>query len=97
MTGGAQGNLYNWIGSTSSEPIKAHVGKVQALYEKKFFLFSGGDDGKILRWRKEQNGSIKSSDLFVDARNAFIDRKGVTMNEDEYSILSIDFLSEESE
>lgn len=48
------------------------MGKVQALFEKKSFIFSGGDDGKILRWPKEKNGSIKSSDLFLDSRSAFV-------------------------
>ncbi len=31
VTGGAKGNVYNWIGNKSSKPIKAHNGKVQIL------------------------------------------------------------------
>lgn len=52
-------------------------------------MYSGGDDGIILRWRKKANGAIENSDLFVDARTAFPDRK--LGKEIEYGILSLDF------
>jgi hypothetical protein len=32
-------------------------------------LFSGGDDGLIKRWKKEQNGSVKIADLYLDLRS----------------------------
>lgn len=51
ITGGAAGNIYNWSGATGV-PISAHKGKVQCLYKNDYFIFSGGDDGLIKKWKK---------------------------------------------
>ncbi len=59
ITGGAQGNIFSWSGNTISSTIKAHTGKVQCLYKKQNHIFSGGDDGLIKKWRRENDGSIK--------------------------------------
>lgn len=75
ITGGAKGNIFVWNGNKGPKRINAHVGKVQCLVERKNFIYSGGSDGKIFRWRKKGNGSIEESDLFLDSRNAFVDRK----------------------
>lgn len=48
------------------------MGKVQCLVERKSFVYSGGSDGRILRWKKSGSGSISENDVFLDSRNAFV-------------------------
>ena len=72
VTGDGSGGLYNWIGDTSSEKIKAHSGKVQSLVVHGDYLYSGGDDGKILAWRLQRNGQIKHNEMYYDTRTAFL-------------------------
>lgn len=52
ITGGAMGNLFVWTGNKGPNVLKGHVGKVQCLVVRKNFIYSGGDDGKIFRWKK---------------------------------------------
>jgi WD40 repeat protein len=60
ITGSGNGNLYNWVGDVSSEPIKAHSGcKVHTLKYFSNTVYSGGDDGLVLAWKTEKNGTVK--------------------------------------
>ena len=51
ITGDGSGGLYNWTGNVSSPKISGHGGKVQCLVVNGDYLYSGGDDGRILAWR----------------------------------------------
>lgn len=56
ITGSGDGGIYNWAGNRSGKKNKAHKGKVHSLVYFKDYIYSGGDDGKILAWRTEANG-----------------------------------------
>ena len=56
VSGSADGGIYNWHGNISGDKIKAHTGKVQSLVFFKDYIYSGGDDGKILAWKTSANG-----------------------------------------
>lgn len=60
VTGSGDGGLYNWNGNVSLPKIKAHDKKVHTLVFDKDYVYSGADDGKILAWRTEANGQIKT-------------------------------------
>jgi hypothetical protein len=51
ITGDGSGGLYNWVGDQSSDKINGHSGKVQTMIVNGDYMYSGGDDGKILAWR----------------------------------------------
>lgn len=51
VTGGANGNIFNWSGN-NGELVKGHEGKVQCLLKRGYFIYSGGDDGLIKRWKR---------------------------------------------
>ena len=70
------GNLFVWSSNKGPTVLKGHVGKVQCLTDRKNFVYSGGNDGKILRWRKKGNGSIDNNDLLIDTRSAFNNKLG---------------------
>lgn len=71
ITGSADGSIYNWPGEVCVAPIKAHAKKVHSLVVYNDFLYSGGDDGKILAWRTEKNGQVKVCEAFYDTRSAY--------------------------
>ena len=79
VTGGANGNIYNWNGNSGSAPVKAHEGKVQCLYKKQYFIYSGGDDGLIKKWKRQSNGSVKNCELYIDSRAAFANKKTIIL------------------
>ena len=50
ITGSGEGGIYNWKGN-EAQKSDAHKGKVHTLVSFKEYIYSGGDDGKILAWR----------------------------------------------
>ena len=58
ITGSGDGGIYNWVGNISQKKIKAHSNKVQSLVTYGEYVYSGGDDGKILSWKMKKNGQI---------------------------------------
>ena len=52
ITGGAKGNLFVWAGNKGPKLLNAHKGKVQCIAVRDSYVYTGGDDGTILRWRK---------------------------------------------
>lgn len=46
---------------------------MQTLIQSGDFIYSGGDDGKILRWKIDRNGTISISDLFLDTKKDIMD------------------------
>ena len=64
VSGSGDGGIYNWMGNTSSDKIKAHTQKVQTLVFFKDYVYSGGDDGKVLAWRTAANGSVSTPEKY---------------------------------
>ena len=70
ITGSGEGGIYNWKGN-EAQKMDAHKGKINSLVAFKEYIYSGGDDGKILAWRTEANGEIKKYENYFDTRVAF--------------------------
>ena len=74
ISGGAKGNLFVWAGNKGPKSLNAHKGKIQCIAVRDSYVYTGADDGIILRWRKEKSGSISESEIFVDTREVFAKR-----------------------
>ena len=58
ITGSGSGKIYNWSSTAGIKAIDAHRGKVQCLAEKGSKVYSGGDDGIVLVWKRGDNGQV---------------------------------------
>ena len=56
ITGSGKGKIFNWNSTTASKGIEAHQGKVQTIFVKGDKVYTGGDDGDILVWKRASNG-----------------------------------------
>jgi WD40 repeat protein len=94
ITGSGTGRLYNWPGdSTSSKPIAGHQGgKIQTLRAFNDAVYSGGDDGLLLMWKTDANGSVLDKpERVFDVRMAYPNNLSKQFSQNEYGVLSVDF------
>ncbi|OQR95137.1 microtubule-associated protein [Achlya hypogyna] len=63
LTGGDNGDMYQWTGNSVSKSVKAHEGALTALYStpKLDTVVSGGKDGKVCVW----NSSLQQTSSFA--------------------------------